>query len=53
MNTEYWAYHYFENPKAKDEVEDEDFNLDDELQKIEDEDGAGDDADVNDWESLS
>ena len=52
MNADYWAHYYFDNPKAKDEIEDEDFNLEDELQKIEDEDSL-DDADVDDWESVA
>lgn len=35
MMTDYWAHHYYDNPKALEEVEDEDFNLDDEIARIE------------------
>lgn len=53
METDRWAHHFFENPKAAEEVEDEDFNLEEELARIEAE--AADDAarDVDDWEDVS
>lgn len=35
MLEEFWAHHFFENPKAEEVVEDEDFNLDEELAKLE------------------
>lgn len=35
METEFWAYHFLANPN-KDEVEDEDFDLEAELQRLED-----------------
>lgn len=34
IETEYWAWHYHENP-ANEEIEDEEFDLDDELAAIE------------------
>lgn len=33
--TDFWAHHYFENPKAQEEVEDDDFNLEDEMARAE------------------
>jgi hypothetical protein len=55
MLTDYWAYHHFNNPKAAaEDVEDEDFNLEAELARIEAEDGASDFVDdVDDWEPVS
>jgi hypothetical protein len=41
IETDYWAHYYYENATA-DEVEDEDFDLDDILQKMEN----------DDWEEL-
>ncbi|SDH27408.1 hypothetical protein [Nitrosomonas sp. Nm132] len=41
IETDYWAHYYYENSTA-DEVEDEDFDLDDILQKMEN----------DDWEEL-
>lgn len=35
MMTDYWAHHFFDDPKAGDEVEDEDFDLDAELARLE------------------
>lgn len=35
MMTDYWAHHYFDNPKAAEEVEDEDFSMADELANLE------------------
>lgn len=46
MLTDYWAHHYFENPKAHEEVEDEDFDQD--AIMAEWAGGGGDD-----WETLS
>lgn len=44
--TDYWAHHYFENPKAAaEEVEDDEFNLADELAKLEN--------NPDEWETLS
>jgi hypothetical protein len=43
MLEDWWAHHYFENPKALDAVEDDTFDMDAELAKLE----AGDD-----WEAL-
>lgn len=48
MMTDYWAHHYFDNPKAQDEVEDEDFNLEAELARIEAE-AEG----ITDWEDMT
>jgi hypothetical protein len=48
METEYWAHHYFENP-AKEESEDDDFNLEDELR---DADAIASRRDPNDWEDI-
>lgn len=44
MLEEFWAHHYFDNPKAAETVEDEDFNLADQLREL------GDDPD--DWEDV-
>ena len=38
METDYWAHHYFDNP-VKDEVEDADFDLEQELAKLEQNEG--------------
>lgn len=35
MMTDYWAHHYFDNPKAAEEVEDEDFNMEEEMARLE------------------
>lgn len=35
MMTDYWAFTYSNDPKAADEVEDEDFDLEEELRKLE------------------
>jgi hypothetical protein len=35
MMTDYWAHYYFDNPKAQEEVEDDDFNLADEIARAE------------------
>ena len=43
MEEEYWAHHYYENPD-KDEVEDDDFNLDDVVKRMED--------NPDDWETI-
>lgn len=37
MLTDYWAHHYYDNPKELDVVEDEDFDLEAELAKLEEE----------------
>lgn len=34
MLEEFWAHQFFDNPKAKETVEDEDFNLKDELMAL-------------------
>lgn len=44
MLSEFWAHHFFDNPKAKDAVEDDEFSLEDELKAL------GDDP--NDWEDV-
>jgi len=46
METEYWAHQYFLNP-PKDEVEDEDFNLDDVVREIHEQN-----EDPGDWETV-
>lgn len=43
--TEYYANHFYENPKAQDEVEDEDFDLEAELAKLEN--------NPDDWEPVT
>lgn len=48
MLTDYYANYYMNNPNAQDEVEDEDFDLERELARIEAE-AAGD---IDDWEEL-
>lgn len=48
MMTDYWAHHYFDNPKAQEEVEDEDFNLEAKMAEIEAE-AEG----TTDWETLT
>ncbi|MBB3017714.1 hypothetical protein FHR70_000754 [Microvirga lupini] len=45
MTTDYWAHIYHDDPKAGDEVEDEDFDMEAELAKLEN--------DPNAWENLS
>lgn len=45
MLEDFWAHHFFDNPKARDEVEDSDFDLEAEMAKIAEEDG-------DDWETL-
>lgn len=45
MMADYYGHHYFNNPKDLDEVEDEEFNLEAELAKLE--------ADPDEWETLS
>lgn len=35
MMTDYWAHHYYDNPKAREEVEDEDFSLEAEIARME------------------
>lgn len=47
MFSDYWAHYYADNPKAHDEVADDDFNLEDELARIELEDSA------DEWEELA
>lgn len=47
MLSDYWAHYYFDNPNAQDEVVDDDFNLDDELARIEMEAES-----VDDWEDV-
>lgn len=44
MLEDFWSHHFYDNPKARDEVEDEDFDLDAEMQALED--------DAGDWETL-
>lgn len=34
MLEDFWAHHFFDNPKAEEAVEDEDFNLAEELAKL-------------------
>lgn len=36
MLTEYWAHKYYEDPKLKEEVEDTEFNLEEVLQQMQD-----------------
>lgn len=48
METEYWAYHYFENP-SQEESEDDDFNLEAELR---DADAIAARVPPNDWEDI-
>lgn len=45
MLTDYWAHHYFDDPKAQEEVEDEDFDLAAEVAKLE--------SNPDDWETMS
>lgn len=47
--TDYWAHKYFSDPKAREEVEDDDFNLEAELAKLE-ADGIDD---VDDFEEIT
>lgn len=53
MLTDYWAHTFYDDPKAAQEVEDEDFNLADELARIEAEEGYDPTIDVDDWEDLA
>lgn len=48
--TDYWAHHYFDNPKAREVVEDEDFNIEEELARIEAEEAGGN---TDEWEDLT
>ncbi len=50
MMTDYWAHHFYENPKARDEVEDEDFDFAQELARIE---AEGEQNDPGDWEDVT
>ena len=34
MLEDFWAHHYFDNPKAKETVEDEEFSLEAELEQL-------------------
>lgn len=43
METDYWAHHYYDNPKG-DEVEDEEFDKDELLRAMEE--------NPDDWETL-
>lgn len=53
MLADYWAHHYFDNPKLAEEVEDEDFDLAAELAAIEEEDASPDDIDdIDDFEDV-
>lgn len=45
IETEYWAHHYDANPK-QDEVEDEDFDLEEEIRKMDP------NANPDDWENV-
>jgi len=45
MLTDYWAHRFHEDPKAAEEVEDEDFDLEAELAKLE--------QNPDGWETLS
>lgn len=47
MITDWWAYRFTEDPKAADEIEDEDFDLAAEMAKIERGETSPDD-----WEDL-
>lgn len=54
MLTDYWAHHYYDNPKAAEqEFEDPDFDLDAELQKINEEAEQQSADDPDDWETLT
>lgn len=44
METDYWAHRYYEDPKLKEEVEDEDFDLAKVLEEIE--------HNPNDWDTI-
>lgn len=48
MLSDYWAHYYADNPKAQDEVVDDDFNLEEELARLE---ASAESAD--DWEELN
>lgn len=43
METDYWAHRYYEDPKLKEEIEDEEFDLQEVLQSMED----------GDWEVVA
>jgi len=45
MLTDYWAHYYFDNPKAQDEIEDDEFDLEAELAKLEE--------NPDEWETLT
>ncbi|MNM99442.1 hypothetical protein D3C81_1120030 [compost metagenome] len=45
METDYWAHHFFEDPKAAEEVEDDEFDIEAELAKLEN--------NPDDWEALT
>lgn len=58
MEADFWAHKFVENPKAKDEVVDEDFDLDDILRQVEveAEEALGEEdqlQQIDDWEQLS
>lgn len=55
MMTDLFAHHFFENPKASEEFEDDDFDLAAELAAIEAEAGEGDVPPEDDetWEDLT
>lgn len=45
METDYWAHTFFENPKAAEEVEDDEFDMEAELRRLEN--------NPDDWEALT
>lgn len=45
MLTDYWAHKFLQDPKAAEEIEDEDFDLQSELAKLEE--------NPDSWETLS
>jgi hypothetical protein len=46
MLSEFWAHHYFDNPKAAEqEIEDEDFDMEEELRRLEN--------NPDEWEPLT
>lgn len=45
MLEDFWAHHFFDNPKAAETVEDEDFNLEEELAKL--------DQNPDDWVDVT
>lgn len=51
--TDYWAHYYFDNPKAAEEVEDEDFSLEAEIARIEAEaENLASRNDPSEWEDV-